>query len=84
MSDARNAEVVLTVLRAIEERDLERLPDLYHPDIAFHWPPGLPYGGTHAGPAVAAMSDLFRATWEPLQPTPELRRMDPEVAGTRA
>lgn len=82
MTETREAEVVLAMLHAIAERQVDRLPQFYHPEISFHWPPGLPYGGTYAGATVAAMSQLFRSIWQPLQPTPELRRMDPAVVAT--
>lgn len=82
MSDARSTAVVMTMLRAIEERELDRLPELYDPDLTLHWPPGLPYGGRHAGTAALAAAEAFRAVWDPLQPTPALRRMNPQVVGT--
>jgi ketosteroid isomerase-like protein len=79
-----NASIVLEVLRAIEERHLDRLPALFHPEIEFHWPPGLPYSGDFKGPTVALMNERFAATWMPLQPTAETRQMNPRVLGTHA
>jgi uncharacterized protein len=79
VSRQESASFVLDMLHMIEERQLERLPDLYHSEIEFHWPPGLPYSGDFSGPAVAKMSERFAATWMPLQPTEETRRMDPRV-----
>jgi uncharacterized protein len=79
MSPQQNAEVVMEVLQMIEQRQLDRLATLYHPEIEFHWPPGLPYSGDFTRPAVAEMSKRFAATWMPLQPTEETRRMNPRV-----
>jgi ketosteroid isomerase-like protein len=79
---ASNAEVMLTLLAAIERRDLELLQKLYRPDIEFHWPPGLPYSGVYKGGTVAKMQECFASIWFPLQPTEERRRMDPRVLAT--
>ena len=74
-----NADIVLRAISAVEGRRLDDVRALYHPDIEFHWQPGLPYGGDHSGPAVAAMDRTFADTWIPLQPDAETRRMDPQV-----
>jgi ketosteroid isomerase-like protein len=79
MDRRSNPETVLDVLDAVETRDVARLGALYHPDIEFNWPPSLPYGGTHRGADVAAMSYRFGSVWGPLQPTEAERRMDPVV-----
>jgi ketosteroid isomerase-like protein len=71
--------VVLRVLDAIEARRLDELASLYHPEIEFHWPPGLPYSGDFSGPGIMTMSQQFGATWMPLQPDAETRRLDPRV-----
>jgi hypothetical protein len=71
--------LVMEVLHVIEQRQLERLAQLYHPEIEFHWPPGLPYSGDFTGAAVEEMSNRFAATWMPLQPNEETRRMNPRV-----
>ena len=77
-----NADIVMAMLRSIEDGDRDRLFALYHPAIIFHWPPDLPYGGTLHGAAVEEMTALFCAVWEPLQPTRGLRRMDPRIVAT--
>ena len=82
MSAQKNADVVMQILHAIEDRQLDRLPSLLHPEIEFHWPPGLPYSGDFKGPSVAEMNERFAATWMPLQPTEETRRMNPRVVAT--
>jgi RimJ/RimL family protein N-acetyltransferase len=69
MKPQENADLVLRILHVIEQRQFDRLADLYHPEIEFRWPPGLPYSGTFTGPAVAEMSRRFAETWLPLQPT---------------
>jgi ketosteroid isomerase-like protein len=79
MSSKENADVMMRMLQAIEQHRLDRLADFFHPDIEFHWPPGLPYSGDFVGPAVWEMNERFAATWMPLQPTEETRRMNPRV-----
>jgi ketosteroid isomerase-like protein len=79
MSDRSNAAVVLDLLDAVETRDVARLAALYHPEIEFHWPPGLPYGGVHRGAEVARMNEQFASIWLPLQPTAAERSMDGEI-----
>jgi ketosteroid isomerase-like protein len=82
MTEPRGADVVIAMLTAIEKRQLDRIPAFYHPLISFHWPPGLPYGGTFSGQEIAGMTALFRTVWEPLQRTEELRRIDAEIVAT--
>ena len=79
MSSRENAEVVMQILHAIEERRFERVAALYHPQVEFHWPPGLPYSGDFAGETLAQMNEQFGATWLPLQPDEATRRMNPRV-----
>jgi ketosteroid isomerase-like protein len=74
-----NAQVVMRTLDAVEARRFEELSELYHPEISFHWQPGLPYGGDFAGRSVATMTEAFRTAWEPLQPDAETRRMDAKI-----
>lgn len=79
----RNVQVILEIFRALEQRDPnrrsvdEREDALYQPDVEFHWPSALPYGGTFRGKDAAVWS----ATWNPLQPTAAERKMDPQVIG---
>jgi ketosteroid isomerase-like protein len=79
----RNVQVILEIFRTLEERDPsrrtvdEREETLYQPDVEFHWPSALPYGGTFRGKDAAVWS----ATWNPLQPTAAERKMDPQVIG---
>ncbi len=75
-------DVVMAVLSAVERRDTARLPAMYHPEITFHWPPGLPYAGSFRGPEVGPMSETFAAIWGPLQPTERERRMDPRIVAS--
>jgi ketosteroid isomerase-like protein len=81
----RNVRVMLDLFRAIEERDPnrrngERELSFYQPEVEFHWPAALPYGGTFRG--LSGQSDTdWNTTWTPLQPTPAERRMDPQVIG---
>jgi ketosteroid isomerase-like protein len=78
-----NADIVLRALRAVEDRRLEDLHALYHPEIEFHWQPGLPYSGDYSGSDVVAMSETFDATWAPLQPDMQIRRMGPTIVAAQ-
>jgi ketosteroid isomerase-like protein len=79
----RNVQVMLEIFRALEQRDPNRRnvdeqeEALYQPDVEFHWPAALPYGGTFRGKDAA----IWSATWNPLQPTAADRKMDPRVIG---
>ena len=72
-----NTRVILEIFGAIERRDLQRLLELCHSDVEFHWPPTLPYGGTSRGLRTEPSS--WGHTWIPLQPTDDARKMDPRV-----
>ena len=72
-----NMRVIREVFSAIERRDLQRLVELCHPDVEFHWPPVLPYGGTSRGLKTEPPS--WGHTWIPLQPTDAERKMDPGI-----
>lgn len=81
----RNVQVMLELFRAIEERDpqhrnVERELYFYQPDVEFHWPSALPYGGTFRGLSDRGGAN-WSTTWTPLQPTAAERRMDPQVIG---
>jgi uncharacterized protein len=75
--EEQSVRVVLETFRAIEDRDVMQLLELYHPDLEFHWPPSLPYGGSFRADGAAAQG--WSETWIPLQPTEAERRMDPRV-----
>jgi ketosteroid isomerase-like protein len=75
-----NAEVMLTIFRAVERRDDEGFKALCQPDVALHWPPALPYGGSfQAGAAGTKQGPNWEETWGPFQPTDAERQMDPRV-----
>jgi uncharacterized protein len=75
-----NCEVMLEIFSAIERRDPQRMLELCHSDVEFHWPASLPYGGTARG--LAGGRPTWTDTWLPLQPTEAERRMDPRVVAT--
>ena len=81
MSRQESIAIVLEAFRAVESRDEERLRALYHPEVEFHWPPSLQYGGTFRGAGLAAtrQGPTWDAIWDPLQPTEAERRLDPRV-----
>jgi ketosteroid isomerase-like protein len=75
-----NEAIVLDLIHAVEERDIDRVLELYDPDVEFVWPPSLPgYGGTYRGPEVFDMNRAFAAAWDPVQPSDEARRIHPRV-----
>ena len=74
-----NVDVVLEVFRAVERRDPQGVLALYHPQVQFHDPPSLPYGGRHVGFASAVMNaHRWAETWDAVQTEAE-RKMDPRV-----
>jgi len=75
----QSTEIVLETFRAVEDRDLERLLSLYHPDVELVWPESLLYGGTCRGSEPPPPGRTWDDTWDPLQPTGAERRMDPRV-----
>jgi ketosteroid isomerase-like protein len=78
-----NESLVLDMIRAVEERDAERILEIYDPAVEFHWPPSLPgYGGAFKGPEVLEMNTAFTDAWDPLQPTDEARRIHPRVVAS--
>jgi ketosteroid isomerase-like protein len=71
--------VVLEVFRAVEQGYEQALRDLYHPEIEFHWPPSLPYGGSSRGQEVfLPTGPTWGETWAPLR-TGSRWRLDPRV-----
>jgi len=80
-SKEKNAEVMLKVFSAIEQRDQpldpQRALDLFQPDVEFSWPLSLPYGGISHG--LRPEGPTWRGTWDALQPTEAERRLDPRV-----
>ena len=84
-----NADVVLAVFRAIEQRDREALFELCHDAVELHEAPSLPYGNEGIAGKEAMRDRLDNApettwlgTWAPLQPTDTERRMDPRIVAT--
>jgi uncharacterized protein len=78
----KNVEVIMAIFDAIEHRDPQRrnlqpFQILFHPDVEFHWPPSLPYGGTLRGLQIEGPT--WSNTWDRLQPNVSERRMDPRV-----
>lgn len=77
MAVDENVEIVRAMFRAIEGRDPARLLELLDPEVEFHWPASLPYGGNlHEQPADGP---TWAGTWIPLQPTEAEQCMDPRV-----
>jgi ketosteroid isomerase-like protein len=78
----KNTHVMFEIFHTLENRDPQRpnpqaFQNLFHPDIEFHWPPSLPYGGTFHG--LQIHGPTWSGTWDPLQPSASERRMDPRV-----
>jgi len=77
MGAEENVRIMREVFSAIERRDSQRFLDLCDPNVEFHWPPSLPYGGVTHGHDYERPS--WSKTWFPLQPTEAEQRMDPRV-----
>jgi ketosteroid isomerase-like protein len=83
-----DAEVVLGVFEAVEQRDREKLFELCHEEVEFHDAASLPYGGSTRGREAlrerleTAPERTWLGTWEPLQPTERERQMEPRVVAT--
>src|SRR5947207_14077396 len=70
MSKQENIDIVLAAFSAVERRDDQWFADFAHPDVEFHWPPSLPYGGSfRRGEVETRRGPTWSETWEPLQPT---------------
>jgi ketosteroid isomerase-like protein len=79
---SNSAELLMRMFRAVEQRDAEELFRLYHPEIEFHEPSSLPFGGSYRGrEAVMEHASAWRRTWEPLQTEAE-RGMEPRIVAT--
>ena len=81
MPKTASTDIVMAAFAAVERRDERRLAELYHPEVEFHWPPSLPYGGSFHGATALQAGDRvgFDQVWDRLQPTRRERRMDPRV-----
>ena len=78
----KNIQAMLQIFQAIEHRDpnnvdAEKQRLLFQPDVEFHWPSSLPYGGVARG--LARTGPNWSDTWNPLQPTATERQMNPRV-----
>lgn len=72
-------DVVLQVFRAVEQRNPQLALEVYHPDVEFHWPPSLPYGGSSYGLEESKeRRPGYAETWSPFQ-TDADRQLDPRV-----
>ncbi len=71
MGTNENVAVVLETFRAVEQRDRQRLNELYHPEVEFRWPPAL----------MATLGTERVELWDEPQPTPAEREMEPRVIG---
>ncbi len=69
MSADNSAAIVLAAFEAAERRDQQRLRELYHPEVEFHWPAPLPFGGSSRGGVRGQPGPSWSEVWEPLQPT---------------
>jgi ketosteroid isomerase-like protein len=83
-----NSTTMLEIFEAVEIRDAEAFARRCRPDVTFAWPPSLPYGtaasdlqGELDGRGDQSTGPGWSETWEPLQPTPTERAMDPQVVG---
>jgi len=67
-----NVEVVQSLFRGVEERDLEAYLAAWNREIVVREPGSLPYGGEYRGPeGVRRHATAWLRTWSPLQPGDE-------------
>jgi ketosteroid isomerase-like protein len=78
-SEKQSVQVVLRAFAAVERRDDEAFRALCHPEVEFHWPPSLRFGGSSRGGRMDRPAPSWSEVWEPLQPTEDERRMSPRV-----
>jgi len=74
-----NETLVRDLFKAIETRDIDRVLEIYDPEVEFHWPPALPYGGSTRGASSGSSEASWQSVWLPLQPEPSDRHLDPRV-----
>jgi uncharacterized protein len=79
VSGKESVAIVVDAFKAVEQRDEQRLFELYHPEVEFHWTPSLPFGGTTRRGVKDRPGPSWSEVWNPLQPTEAARRMDPRV-----
>ena len=82
MQTRTNEDVILDLFSAIEERDMERILAIYHPEVEFHWPAALPYGGSSTGLGEPG-APTWQGCWLPVQPTAAERSMDCRIIASR-
>jgi hypothetical protein len=61
----RSVDIVLAAFAAVKARDERRLSELCHPQVEFHWPPSLPYGGVARGAEAARADRGWELAWQP-------------------
>jgi ketosteroid isomerase-like protein len=82
MTGADNVAVVRRLFRAVEERDIEPMFEIYDPEVVIREAPTLPYGGEYRGhEGVVAHGLGYLETWEPFQ-TDADRHLDAEFFGS--
>ena len=75
--------LVLEMFEAVEHRDVERLFEIYDPQVQFEWPPSTPrYGGVFRGEEVPAMHVALAEAWDPVQPDDDVREMKPRLVAS--
>jgi hypothetical protein len=84
MAREANQQLILDLFEAIESRsdedfNVDKMSRFFHPNATVVWPPALPYGGAHR--ISDTESPSWTEVWNPLQPTAEERRMNPQFLG---
>jgi ketosteroid isomerase-like protein len=74
---SENVEIVRRLFRAVEEREVEPMFEIYDPEVVIREARSLPYGGEHHGHEGMVNHGLgYVGTWGPLQASDE-RRLEP-------
>ena len=77
MTNSTNVTIMQEIFRAIEQRDQQKVFQLFDSEFEIHWPQSLPYGGSARG--IMPSGPTWGQTWDPLQPTGAERSMDARV-----
>jgi uncharacterized protein len=76
-----NIDIIRRLFRAVEERDIEPMYEIYDPEVVIREASSLPYGGEHRGYEGVIRHGLgYVQAWDHLQ-TEEDRNLEPEFVG---
>jgi ketosteroid isomerase-like protein len=75
---SENVEIVRRLFKAVDDRDVEPMLEIYDPEVVIREAPSLPYGGEYHGHEGMVSHGLgYLATWDPVQNSAE-QPLEPE------